>query len=62
MIFVMFAVEDEARRNPDLEKVLTGLIYAEIVILTIFVVEICLKTFAFGTKVNSKAESEIFQG
>ena len=51
MIFVMFAVEEEAKKNNDLQKVLDALIYSEIVILTIFVVEISIKTFAFGVKV-----------
>ena len=52
MIFVMFALEDEAKKNRDLQRVLDALIFTEIVILCIFVTEISIKTFAIGIKVR----------
>ena len=59
MIFVTFAVEDEAKKNTNLKKILEDLIIAEIVILSIFVLEILLKSYAFGIKVELQLISEI---
>lgn len=61
LVFGTVILDDNCSGNSDaLDRTLTGLKYTELVILTVFAVEIILKCYSFGFKVSSFKRKRVY--